>query len=1801
MSETTATLPPSSIAIVGMAGRFPGARDLPTFWANLRAGRECRTELSDDDLRAAEVDEALRADPGYVRAAFVLDDIERFDAEFFGMSPKQARLTDPQQRLFLETAWLALDQAGATAGDPAQVVGVFAGSTISNYLLTTGLGRLVRTIGADGSLETLLGNDKDYLATLTSYKLNLRGPSVAVQTACSSSLVAIHLACQSLLAGECTLALAGGVTVRVPHRAGYLHRPDAPYSPDGHCRAFDADAKGSVFGSGVGVVALRRLADALTDGDTIRAVIRGSAVNNDGARKMAFSAPSQDGQAAVIAEALDIAEVEPASIDYIEAHGTGTALGDPIEVAALTQVFGAGAGPATCALGSLKTSIGHLETAAGVAGLIKTVLALEHGELPPSLNFDRPNPHLHLEAGPFHVNAALAPWPRRAGRPRRAGVSSFGIGGTNAHVIVEEAPARVPVPATPAQPAVVVVSGKTPTALATQARALAEQLASADIDVADLAYTTCVRRTHHRYRLAVTGESAGELSRELAAVADGPSPAPVAGELRGKLVYVCAGQGGQWLGMARGLLGKASAFDGAIDACERALAPLWDRSLRRELEAPAERSGLGDIGVLQPLLFAIQVSLAAQWQAWGITPDAVVGHSLGEVAAAHLSGALTLDDAARVICTRADLLRSVAGRGAMAVVGLSVAEAEQLIDGVRDRLSTAVSNGPTSTVLSGDPVALAELLEQLKQRNVFCQVLRSDAAGHSPHMDELLSPLQRALQSLRPRASTIPIYSTVTGGVIDGASLGAAYWARNLRELVRFHDATDRLIDDGHTVFLELGPHPMLQFAVEQNLERRRLAGVYVSSLQRDRDERRSLQQALGALHVGGRALPWDQICRPGRVVALPAYPFEGERHWVRPEDLGTRGRPARRSRAAHPILGELVASPLARAHWQTTVGPTAPAYLADHRFDDDVLMPGSAYACMMLAAAAQLDDRDSITVADLTLAQVMPISGDGRRVALTVTEDARMQIHSRAEDLGPAADAMAATHPWRLHASARLDSTPRHPAPLPLEIPPDLTPEVTAELAERMASAGYQLGPAFHWLAAGRRGEGQAHAVLRAPSPDEAALGALHPGVLDAGFQLVALAAGPELLREARAAGELVVPVEIGALTWWRTTGAARAVTAQVTARGPHELVADIAVWDSAGAPILHARDTRVRRIPRAVLHRHLRPAPIDSTYELTWQRAAPPATREDLAGRWLIVADRGGVAAALGDALVARGARIDWMTGDATPAAQRAALDREPTRGVVHLASLDAAVSLPAHLDPARLAAPAASVLASLQAVASAGPSTPIWIVTRGAQAVAGSPLTVQQAPIWGLWRAAQAEHAELLRAIIDLEPTAADDAPAELAELLVRELAGGEPMAEVAWRQGQRWVPQLVRRALAPADGTWALRDDATYLVTGAMGGLGAVICRWLVQRGARHLALVSRRAPTITDAALIDELVRAGAAVALHQLDIADSGAVVQLVAALDERWPLRGVVHAAGELDDGIVLEQTPARLARVMAGKALGAWNLHVATQRHTLELFALFSSTASVLGSAGQANYAAANAFLDGLAAHRRQHGLPAVSVGWGPWAEVGRAATLAADAWATHGVAGIETGDGLAVLGAALADGAWDPVVFPARWDRYLAARRQAPPRLRALAPAPSGPPGGAPSPTAFAALPPAEARRELERLVATEVRSLLGLTPGSPLDPRRGFFELGFDSLRAIELKGRLTAVVGRGFAASALFEHATCEALARYLADEVLGLPADLAPATASAAPAVTVSTERAVADGEVLDRLDAILSRFEDRS
>ncbi|HVH41183.1 MAG TPA: type I polyketide synthase, partial [Labilithrix sp.] len=856
------------IAIVGLSMRSPFESQGVAMWEGLARGIDASREIPGD--RWATSDDEPASHEKVIRRGSFLSDVMGFDARFFAIAPVEAQAMDPQQRMMLEIVWESIADAGAPIRDLQQLqVGVFLGVCANEYSELSFSADVPTAVGP--YLST--GGSPAVIAGRASYALGLTGPSLVVDTACSSSLVAVHLACESLRVRTSDVAIAGGVNLIVsPRSTGRLAKLGA-LSADGRCRTFDATGSGFGRGEGGGVVVLKRLSDAVRDGDRVLALVRGSAVNQDG-RSDGLTAPSGPAQQRVVRSALEFAKLTPGDVQYVEAHGTGTVLGDPIEVEALNEVFGAAhSNGAPLAIGSVKSNIGHLEGAAGISGLIKTILCIQHRQLPASLHFDTPNPHIPWEDIPLRVQTKLGPWPA-PDKPLIAGVSSFGLSGTNSHVVVSEPPAtgaeawrdadRL---ASEAKLLPLCVSAKTPEALRAYAKRFAEHLTSA-LEVPttwrDVAFTSTIRRTHLEHRLVVVGGSAWDWSEKLVAFANGETRRGLvvgeANEQNTKVVFVFPGQGSQWLGMGKGLLESSPVFREHIERCEQAFRPHVDWSLREQLVADVMSSRMGDIDVVQPMIFAVQTGLAAVWGSLGVVPDAVVGHSMGEVAASFVAGALSLEDAARVICVRSKLLRRVRGRGAMAAVELSMAETEEELAKYGGKISVAASNGARSTVVSGESMAITSLLEELKKREIFCRLVKVDVASHSSQVDELKGDLSRELAGLRPMSPSIRFVSTCVVDPKVEPRLDAGYWWSNLREPVRLSQRVEELIGTGHNLFVEVSPHPVLTVGLEESLRAAGVRAPVVASLRREEPESEVIQESLGALHAAGYVVDWRKL-----------------------------------------------------------------------------------------------------------------------------------------------------------------------------------------------------------------------------------------------------------------------------------------------------------------------------------------------------------------------------------------------------------------------------------------------------------------------------------------------------------------------------------------------------------------------------------------------------------------------------------------------------------------------------------------------------------------------------------------------------------------------------------------------------------------------------------------------------------------------------------------------------------------------------------------------------------------------------
>ncbi|HVH42842.1 MAG TPA: beta-ketoacyl synthase N-terminal-like domain-containing protein, partial [Labilithrix sp.] len=1401
------------IAIIGMSCRFPGGADDPeSFWDLLQRGGDAIAPIPRErwDIEAFYDADPDAAGKMYVKKGGFLSKIDLFDAGFFGIAPREAEGMDPQQRLLLEVGVEALERAGQVPSSlTGSSGGVFLGVCYNEY----------RDQGEDASLidaYTFTGSALSVAAGRISYVLGWEGPSMTLDTACSSSLVAVHQAAQSLRAGECNIALAGGSNLMLSPETTVSFSRLRALSADGHCKTFDASANGYVRSEGCGVLVLKRLSDAQAAGDPILAVIRGSAINQDG-KSNGLTAPNGLAQQKVIRSALEQARLKGSDVHYVEAHGTGTPLGDPIEVQALGAVYGEGrALDQPLWIGSVKTNIGHAEAAAGMAGLIKTVLAMRARRIPPNLHLREPNPHIPWSDLAVRVPTELQEWPA-SGRSCLAGVSSFGISGTNAHVILEGPPPpkadTIPDNVVPGLLLPLCISAKTSAALRASAARFADYLGSPagqSTTWRDVAFTSSVRRAHREHRLVVMGSSSADWREKLVAFAGGETRRGLvvgeANDLNTNVVFVFPGQGSQWLGMGKDLLESSSVFREHIERCEQAFRPHVDWSLREQITADVTSSRMSEIDVVQPMIFAIQTGLAAVWASLGVVPDAVLGHSMGEVAASFVAGALTLEDAARVICVRSKLLRRVRGRGAMAAVEMSMPETEAEVARYDGKISVAASNGARSTVVSGETTAITALVEELKQRDVFCRLIKVDVASHSSQVDELKADLLRELAGLRPTAPSIRFASTCVIDPKVEPRLDAAYWWSNLREPVRLSQRVEELIGAGHTLFVEVSPHPVLTVGLEDSLRAAGVGAPVVASLRREERESEVLHESLGVLHAAGYPVDWKRLCpEPGRVVSLPTYPWQRERYW-----LSLAKKTKRRSSGTKWALIHSHVAPSDQPgrhvfEVEVALEDAAYGYFAAHKVQGEVWLPGAAFLEMALEGADAAFEGREVRVVELRLSQAL-IIGDAEAVLVQVVVSperegaSSFRIASRRSK--------EKTGGWTEHASGRLVLGREHgratqPALGELQSRCPRETDVGA-LYDDFAAMGLSYGEAFQGIEQAWSGDGEALSKL---VPAEKLTGQVsgyvtHPAVIDAAFQTLFVAA-PKTM----GGGRTYVPSTVGSV---QVSAKAAARWAHVKVRSATDEAAecDVVLLDETGRVVAEVEALRLVALGRG------RDKLDDWLFEVAWKPSVSKAV-ESVDGGWLLFADERGVASDLRSVLEARGAQVVTVARGATFKKQdpthyevdpldpesmlrllKGAFAKSAPKRIVHLFSLDTRDAAETLDDVvARRAADltCTSTLHLVQALAQMTWSEPprMFLVTRGCQPAKGSGDVEfpEQALLWGFAATAVHEMPELGVTLVDIDASTGPEA-------LARELACADDENRIALRGGERHVSRLVR---------------------------------------------------------------------------------------------------------------------------------------------------------------------------------------------------------------------------------------------------------------------------------------------------------------------------------------------------------------------------------------------------------------------
>jgi acyl transferase domain-containing protein len=1707
------------IAIVGMACRFPGNVDSPGGLWRLLAGGEDGVGAFPTD-RGWDLERIYDPDPERPSTSNTLEggflpDAGDFDPAFFGIRPREAPALDPQVRLMLESSWEALEDAGIDPGTlQGSATGVFTGVMYHDYgwglPLTAEAGK---ALGTGGSSSIASGH--------VAYTLGLEGPAISIDTACSSSLVAMHLAAGALRRDECSLALAGGATVLSTPSIFVQFSRQGGVATDGRCKSFAEDAGGAGFSEGAGVLVLERLSAAEANGHRILATIRGSAINQDGASN-GITAPNGPSQERVIRQALANAGLEPAEVDMVEAHGTGTALGDPIEAGALLATYGQEREEPLW-LGSLKSNIGHAQAAAGVGGVIKAVLAMREGTMPKTLHVDQPSSKIDWEAGKVELLTEAREWEAN-GRPRRAAVSSFGATGTNAHLILEEAEAApLTAKAESGVPLPFVISAKDEGALQAQAARIAAHVeARPELGLADLSHSLLATRAQLEQRAAVVAADRDELLAGLTALGRGEEGAGVTGTAveRAKVAFVFSGHGSQWGGMATELIDAAPVFAASMRECEEAFEPFVDWSLREVLRDPENR-WLDRVDMVQPAIFSMMVSLARLWRASGVEPAAVVGHSQGEVAAAHVAGGLSLEDGARITAVRSRMILEMTGQGGMLSIRLPIERLEQLIAPWEGRIEIAVLNGPASAVLTGDREPLDQLLAECEREGIWTRdIAGAVAAGHSRYMEPLREQLLTALAPISPRAGEVPFYSTVDGGVIDTADLGAEYWYRNMRRPVLFEPVVRKLLGDGHRILIEVNQHPVLVPAMGETIEAEAGPAAALGTLRRGEGGMERFVLSLAEAHVHGAPVDWPTFFAETEVepVPLPTYPFQRKRHWLNAAGGSAGLTEAGLADANHPLLGASIDDPAGEGLTLSgRISLDSESWLTDHAAFGTVLLPGTAFVEMALRAGAAVE---ATTVEELTVEAPLVLS-EGVAVLLRVTVgpgDDRgrheVTIYSRAE-------AREEEGPWIRHARGFLTAESEASADVSWAAewpPPGAEPIDVAGTYEQLIAAGIEYGPAFQCLTAAWQAGDELFAEVSLPGDrlEEATRYGINPGLFDSlAHTWVARALGdPGEAEEA----ELPMPFS------WRGVrlDAAGAGSLRLRIAGTNEGGGLTAV-DAAGALVLSVESVATRPVDRARLRAAAQES--SSLYRVAWQPLTAPG--DEPRGEQLVE---------------------DLRTpteGDPTAAA-RALCARGLERIQSFLEQAD---------EDSRL----------------------VLLVEGGLATGEGEAPDLAAAALAGLVRSAASEHPGRFL-LLDTDGSEASE------QALAAALAVDPREAELALRAGELLVPRF---AAAEAGGEGEPFDpERTVLVTGATGDVGALVATHLAEeRSAHHLLLVSRSGEQAPGAAeLRERLEAAGAEVRIAACDVSRRDQLEALLAGIPPEHPLGAVIHCAAVLDDGLVHSLDPARLDRVFAPKADAAWHLHELTAGLELSHFACFSSVSGLLGGAAQANYAAANAFLDALAARRRASGLPAVSMAWGGWeqrAEAGTDGDVDVDGEARRtmrqaaerlALLPLSAERGLALFDAGLA--AAEPLIVPAGFDLPLLRSRartgSMPALFRSIVRAPAGAVDAGNLARRLAVASEDEREGIALELVSRHVAAVLGLesSSGVPLD--KAFRDLGFDSLGAVELRNRLGADSGVSLAATAVFDYPTPRALAGHLLESISGDGSVHRPAPARAA-------------------------------
>lgn len=1625
------------IAIVGMSCRFPQASTLQAFWNLLSEGKDTISEIPLERWNSSDYyDPDLTANrKTNQRHASLLKNIHDFDPLFFAISPAEATDMNPSQKLMLELVWEAIENSTIPFKNvQGRKVGMYVGNIWNDFEHHR------KHKNAQITSHSAMGQSSNIIANRASFAFGFTGPSLVVDTGCSSSLVALHIACQSLWDNSTEMAFVGGINHILDPDQYILLSKFGGLSSKGKCSTFDIDADGFVRGEGAGVLLLKKLSQAQKDGDKIHALIRGTAMNNNG-YNVNLPATSAEGQKQVLKEAYANSGIDPSDVHYVEAHGTGTKLGDPTETKALGEFFGQGRENNPLHVGSVKTNIGHLEAAAGIAGLIKVVLAMQHKQLPPSLNFKTPNPNIPFDDLKLRVQSNLSAWPVRDGESLKAGINSFGWGGTNAHTVIEEY--QQPIVANNNFSEInrfcLPLSAKSTPALKDYAKAYADVLKNNSTDLfPKICAATAILKPSFDHRVLFSAKEKVDMVKALEDFiqeADDVTPTKPLSS-KEKVVMIFPGQGSQWLGMGRELFQEEPIFRASIEACDKAFKPYTDWSLIDQLHATPEQSRLTEIDVIQPALSAMQIALAKLWISWGIQPDAVVGHSMGEVAAAHISGALNLDDAARIICTRSKLMKTVSGKGgAMAVTELSLIQADELVQRF-PKLSVAVSNSPKSTVLAGDQNAITEVLAELESKGLFARQVKVDVASHSRQMDPLKEDLRKALQTITPTFNQIPIHSTVRNKAMAGEELNADYWVDNLRGTVQFSSVLEKLMQDDHVVFIEVSPHPVLMNAVNECAEGFKKPAITIASLLREKPEQESIYKNLGELYTRGYEVNWQKFYHTEKApdVSLPSYPFQRERYEI--EDKSSEIE-SKKTNSKFPLVGgALQLAGFDNTYfWETQLSLGSFPYMNDHQVNETPVLPGAAYAEMILEAASELYDKGIPVITRLRFVKSIVLSNDDiSTIQLKLNEQDKI---STFQFFIKIVDKSGKTS-WGLLAEGELKIKSKSLAE-PSYVREKNASKIIAgtEYYESLKSLGLHYGTYFQGLKELRKNsQGLGEEIHFTLAPDARIIQSsskykVHPALLDACLQPLFYSVIED---GAKHEGRTTFLTDIGELQWINPIdhtqnlyGIAKLYPLKKDEqRGFINVEANITIFNNDGSAVLKINSLKGKIIDTALTEQRKEKLK-NWLYKINWVKHNENILNTaalKIKGTWVVLGDPYGVSEILVEKMRDAGIACIHVTPSKTFSKiinshyginygcedDYAKLMKElfagadkKIAGLLHMGSMSYTWQDPYLtadiVEEHQVYGSISFMYLHQQLSALKLLETPqLIIVTNGIQSVGHEKDVAQpvHSPLWGIAKVMFNELTQFKCRYFDLS---ANPSSIEL-DQIVSEIQIPHTENEIAIRSNNQYVPRLGMHVDEDAANSQTKQFSATgtYLVTG-FRGLGFVFIEWMIRQGARNFALISRSGKAPKD--VLEKIAVLEAQGCRFKILCADAGVYSELKTALEEielSMPeLKGVIHAAGLIEARTLTDLNQIEFLRILNPKVKGAWNLHLLTQYKDLDCFIMFSSASTLIGLSGQGSYVAANAFLDTLAHSRRRMGLPGMSINWGVMKDVGMVANEA------------------------------------------------------------------------------------------------------------------------------------------------------------------------------------------------------------